>query len=117
MWNPFRRKTNHEPAMPEPEMPPDDWKPGHDQWREICICHCGHTREPNTESNVCPICGHKDKWRKVVARLTYEFSSSRNWRYGHLFHYDTPKRFRPDHRNVKWEEWTPEHCEVKDEEG
>jgi hypothetical protein len=69
-------------------------------WCEFTRCHCGHDKKWEIgligyyamgEYDVCPKCGHKDKWETFVGRR-------RVWdRMGGI------------------ERWTPESCTIKDE--
>lgn len=103
----------------------DDWRECKGEWNEVELCHCGQKRHiyynytaTSFTYDVCPKCGHRDKWSKRVVRDVREESDSR-WNYanwlrkqtGHSTQID-PSQFR---RNETIEDWTPDHCPVRDD--
>lgn len=76
--------------------------PMHGPWRKISTCHCGQLRQRHFplsgDWDVCPNCGHSDKWSTRVAR--WEWDSG----------------FMGLRQNERWVDWTPEHCPIKGDE-
>lgn len=85
----------------------DDWViVSTDGWTEVNACHCGHIcRYVTYIGDVCPGCGHKDKWSKIVIRYTNEYSLSR-----HLAYKPCGEHFE---RNFRHEVWDESKCGVK----
>ena len=116
-----------EPEKAEPEIL-DDWRECKGEWHEKELCHCGQSRTTYYPGNmggyhltydVCPKCGHRDKWSKRVVRNVWEESGSRRdretWERNRLPLYRSPDttKFR---RNETTEDWTPDHCPIKEDE-
>lgn len=114
-------------AGPKPEPPEvDDWVEKTSNWGEREVCHCGQSRRDwraiptglasfvsqSYTYDVCPKCGHKDKWEKFVCRDVWEESPARQayWE----DRYKSGSMWKDWHRNERVERWTPEHCPVKD---
>lgn len=67
----FRIATD--PSNPEY----DDWKAMSNSWRQVNTCQCGHYTKADTSmpvGNVCPKCGHTDKWETAIIREEWEYS-------------------------------------------
>ena len=70
-------------------------------WFSDDFCHCGRRRTlplNRIRFDVCPDCGHSDKWSRKVVRSEWDAG---------LFGIRS---------NQKLVEWTPEHCPVKGDE-
>lgn len=117
------------PPAPASTNPPevDDWVEIKSNWCEREVCHCRQARKHTvycgfsftgpaaarvTTYDVCPKCGHKDKWEKFVCRDVWEESPARQAYWGGLGR--AGLKWSEWHRNERVERWTPEHCEVKD---
>jgi hypothetical protein len=110
----------------------DDWKVEYGPWRKKTVCHCGHIKGswPSEGGNVCPECGHEDKWDKRIVRDEYEYShkkwadislkyltriiARKYFLHGELEYY-SELAIRQSRRNVKEVEWTEDHCKVNED--
>ena len=131
----LKKLLGHEPAKqveqviepkpePEPKVNPytaeyDDWEQKHDEWRQIKVCHCGYMVPIRggisimPSGNVCPECGHTDKWAVGVYRFEYEHSKAmekalRAYWGRYAFGFEAT-------RNKKLVKWTEDHCKINED--
>ena len=122
----LKKLLGHEPAKqveqviepkpePEPKVNPytaeyDDWEQKHDEWRQIKVCHCGYMVPIRggisimPSGNVCPECGHTDKWA-VGVDIGLNMNTVRG-RYAFGFEAT---------RNKKLVKWTEDHCKINED--
>ena len=128
---PVEQAIEPEPE-PKPKVDPytadyDDWVSEHGGWHQIKVCHCGHKLvTDNTISvmppgNVCPMCGHTDKWQTKVVRYEWEYSCKKFkaiTEYRRSFYtcdYDYVFVNAQASRNKRLVEWTEDYCKVSED--
>ena len=128
---PVEQAIEPEPE-PEPKVDPytaeyDDWEKKHDEWRQIKMCHCGYQMPVlygvslAPVGNVCPKCGHTDKWQTKVVRYEWEYSFKKFkaiTEYRRSFYtcdYDSVFVNAQSTRGKKLVEWTEDHCKVNED--
>ena len=113
IWNKSKSKPQEDPPVPESV---DVYVPFVLDWEKLYVCHCGHcSRYAPKPGHVCPKCGHEDSLVATVGRWVGERLTSESPSFTNYFYmgFDVPIGRDPNRRNVRFERWTTEHCEVK----
>ena len=109
---PWSKKPVQETAeititIPKATVQEVKWKAVAGDWKELSVCHCGHSRESRFE-DVCPKCGCRGDWSEIVAREEWEEEDWGRLCIPFAFPFNGPPR-----RNYRFVRWTPDQCEVK----
>jgi hypothetical protein len=97
-WRKRKRKKS--------EMPmDDDWTPQVGLWYVLWVCHCNKCAKPAYphDDDVCPVCGHRDKWQECVVRKEWMHSIHRQ------------VEGMPYEKDLRFVRWTEADCPVKEE--
>ena len=101
----------------------DDWEESCGEWSKRIECHCGQRKVVpmggsvwsagfRQEYDVCPKCGHEDKWETFIGKTVCEYSPARHTYWVDKCHEYT--RLDKYQRNEHTVRWTPEDCPVKE---